>query len=62
MPTNAEIIRVFEKTLIGSYSCVDTRMAFDTDILLQDPKTEKVFFKNSQWRIEEVLLQNYKNG
>ena len=62
LPTDAEIIRVFEKTLIGGYSCVDTRMAFDTDILLQDPKTEKVFFKNSQWRIEEVLLQNYKNG
>ena len=28
-PTDAEIIRVFEKTLIGEYSCVNTRMAFD---------------------------------
>ena len=27
LPTDAEVIRVFEKTLIGGYSCVNTRMA-----------------------------------
>ena len=27
LPTVAEVIRVFEKTLIGGYSCVNTRMA-----------------------------------
>ena len=32
MPTDAEKIRVFEKTLIGGYSCVNTRMAFNTEI------------------------------
>ena len=31
MPTDSEKIRVFEKTLIGGYSCVNTRMAFDTE-------------------------------
>ena len=32
MPTDPEMIRVFEKTLIGGYSCVNTRMTFDTEI------------------------------
>ena len=32
MPTDTEKIRVFEKTLIGGYSCVNTRMAFDNQI------------------------------
>ena len=45
LPTDAEIVRVFEKTLIGGYTCVNTRMAFDTDLLVNDPKTEKVIFK-----------------
>ena len=45
MPTDAEIIRVFEKTLIGGYSCVNTRMAFDTEIFLKDNRNEMVLFK-----------------
>ena len=40
MPTDAEIIRVFETTLIGEYSRVNTRVALDTDLLLKDRKTE----------------------
>ena len=42
LPTDAEFVRVFEKTLIGGFSCVNTRLAFDTDILVKDPKNEKV--------------------
>ena len=42
LPTDAKIIRVFETTLIGGYSSVNTRMAFDSDILEKDQKTEKV--------------------
>ena len=34
-------MRVFEKSLIGGFSCVNIRLAFDTDILVKDPKTEK---------------------
>ena len=30
LPTDAEHVRVFEKTLIGGFSCVNTRLAFDT--------------------------------
>ena len=52
LPTDAEIIRVFEKTLIGGYSCVSTRMAFDTDLILKDPKNEKVFFKTADSQLK----------
>ena len=37
-PTDAEHIRVFEKTLIGGFSCVNTRLACNTEILLNDNK------------------------
>lgn len=42
LPTDAEFVRVFEKTLIGGFSCVNKRLGFDTDILVKDPKSEKV--------------------
>ena len=45
LPTDAEIVRVFEKTVMGGYSCINTRMAFDTDILLKHTKNKKVLFK-----------------
>ena len=32
LATDAEIVRVFGKPLIGDYSCVNNRMAFDTDL------------------------------
>ena len=44
LPTDTERARVFEKTLIGSFSCVNTRLAFDTEILLDNNKNEKVIF------------------
>ena len=44
LPTDTEQVRVFEKTLIGGFSCVNTRLAFDTEILLNDNKSEKVIF------------------
>ena len=34
LPTQAEIVELFEKTLISGFSCVNTRLAFDTIILL----------------------------
>ena len=30
---------------MGGYSCVNTRMGFDTDIFLKDTKSEKIFLK-----------------
>ena len=34
LPTTNEIVDVFEQTLTGGFSCVNTRLAFDTEILL----------------------------
>ena len=42
LPTVAEHVTVFEKMLIGGFSCLNTRLAFDTEILLDDNK--KVLF------------------
>ena len=61
LPTDAEHVRVFEKTLIGGFSCVNTRLAFDTQILVDDKKNEKTLFdleidgKNKQ----KVFQQKY---
>ena len=52
MPTNSEQIRVFEKTLIGGYSCVNIRMAFDTEIFLKDTNNEKVIFKTRDGQLK----------
>ena len=38
-----KIYRLFEKTLIGGFSCVNTRLAFDTEILMNDKKNRKNF-------------------
>ena len=37
LPTNAEHVEIFEKTVTGGFSSVNTRLAFDTQIFL--PKT-----------------------
>ena len=34
LPTNNSIMETFEKTLTGGFSCVNTRLAFDTEILM----------------------------
>ena len=34
-----------KKTLLGGFSCVNTRLAFDTNILLNDTNKEKVLIK-----------------
>ena len=60
MPTDAEIIRVFEKTLIGGYSCVNTRMAFYTEIFLKDSKNEKVLFKTEEGQVKQFSSKTIK--
>ena len=57
LPTDAEIIRVFEKTLIGGYSCVNTRMAFDTEVFLKDIKNEKVLFKTANGQLKRFSFK-----
>ena len=45
LPTDADFVRLFEKTLIGGFSCVKTRLAYDTNILLKDTDKEKVLIE-----------------
>ena len=65
LPTDAEIVRVFEKTVMGGYSCINTRMAFDTDILLKDTKNEKVLFKTVDGQLKrfssKIIKMDEKN-
>ena len=65
MPTDAEIIIVFEKTLIGGYSCINTRMAFDTEIFLKDNRNKKVLFKTEEGQAKlfscKIIKMDEKN-
>ena len=38
LPTSKEHVELFEKTLIGGFSFVNTRLSFDTEILLPNDK------------------------
>ena len=44
LSTDAEHVRIFERTLIGGFTCLNTRLAFDTEIVIDDNKNEKVLF------------------
>ena len=47
-PTNVEHHEIFEKTITGGFSCVNTRLAFDTSIYLpKKPNGEK----DLDWRV-----------
>ena len=35
LPTKVDHIEIFEQTVIGGFSCVNNRLAFDSQILLQ---------------------------
>ena len=67
-PTDAEHVRLFGKTLIGGFSCVNTRLAFDTEILLDDKRNEKVLFdliincKKQTKRISSKILKMDENN
>ena len=40
LPTDSETVEIFKKTLISGFSCVNTRLAFDTDILMLNVKPD----------------------
>ena len=54
--TDAEIIRVFEKTVMDGYSCVNTRMGFDTEIFLKDKKKKKVLFETADGQLKTTFI------
>ena len=45
LSTDVKYVRAFEKTLIGGFSCVNTRLAFDTNVLLNNTDKEKVLIE-----------------
>ena len=67
LPNDAEHVRVFKKTLIGGFSCVNTRLASDTKIILEQ-KNEKVLFdlytdgKKQTKRISTKILKMEENN
>ena len=68
MPTDADYVRLFEKTVIGGFSCVNTRLAFDTNILLKDTGQEKVLVeinidgKKQLKRFSSIILKKDKSN
>ena len=65
LPADAEHVRVFEKTLIGGFTLVNTRLAFDTDILLNENNEGKVLFDidiGGKKQIKRVLYKILKMG
>ena len=60
LPFDAEIGRVFEQTLIGGYSCVNTRMAFDAEVFLKDVENEKVLFKTEDNQLKRFFSKIIK--
>ena len=60
LPTDAQIVRVFEKTVMEGYSRLNTRMRFDTDIFLKDTKNEKVLFKTVGGQLKQFSSEIIK--
>ena len=46
LPTKNEHVEIFEETAIGGFSCVNTRLAFDSQILLPN-LTDKTNLENN---------------
>lgn len=65
LPLNSGIVKIFEKTLVRGFSCVNTRMAFDTRIILGDPQQEKVLFQTADGELKRfsstIIKMNENN-
>ena len=60
LPTRAEIVNLFEQTLIGGFSCVNTRLGFDSKLLLPknsdgEPKENLKIIYNRQHQKKKNL-------
>ena len=62
LPTNFEHEEVFEKSLIGGFSCVNTRIGFDTEVLLPAFSKQEYAKMNIDQSLCEFKNQNYKLG
>ena len=62
LPTRTEYIDVFEKTLIGGFSCVTTRLSFDTSILFpRDPNGKRRKDLKLIYKIRNKDSQEYED-
>ena len=62
LPTNYEHAEIFEKTLIGGYTCVNNRIGFDTEILLPNFSKSEYAKMNIDESFKAYKNQNYKIG
>ena len=62
LPTNYEHAEIFEKTLIGGYTCVNNRIGFDTEILLPNFGKSEYAKMNIDESFKAYKNQNYKIG
>ena len=65
LPTSNKIVDIFEQTITGGLSSVNTRLAIDTDILLPnliDPEDSKDFQKDYNYKVcYNIRLNEEKN-
>ena len=60
LPTNYEHAKIFEKTLISGYSCVNNRISFDTEILLPNFTKSEYSKMNIDESFKAYKNQDYK--
>ena len=63
LPTQAEFVKVFKTTLSGSFSCVNTRLAFKSKILVQRRQTvswTKILSWFTRWEIRKVAFMKIR--
>ena len=62
LPTNTEHAEVFERSLIAGYSCVNTRLGFDTEMLLPNLIQAEYAKMNIDQSFQAYKNQNFKTG
>ena len=62
LPTCNDHVEVFEKTLTGGFSSVNTRMGFDMEILLPNLKSSDFNKMNIDGSFRSFKNQNFKVG
>ena len=62
LPTNYKHAEIFEKTLIGGYSCVNNRIGFDTEILLPNFTKSEYAKMNIDKSFKAYKNQDYNVG
>ena len=62
LPTNYEHVEVFEKSLIGGFSCVNMRIGFDSEVLLPSFSKQEYAKMNIDQSFRTFKNQNYKLG